>query len=162
MQGCQNSLGNTWHVIFVLHTKLYPFLWVRSATTHDSFAAKSRFTQCSPFHALHKAFLVILYLSSVLWLFISPLSLCPHTGLCNLETDLNTVSTVIVQLSTVPGPDHQSNVLTVCLVFRPRGWKLKLIFCLILQKQKEKEKVVCEINEKHSMEENKYNHSKTW
>lgn len=62
---------------------------------------KSRIIQCSPFHTLLNAFVVIIFVQCTVASAKNPSAATPCFGLCNSETDLNTVSTVIVPLNTV-------------------------------------------------------------
>lgn len=57
--------------------------------------------RAGPLSCAPRCLLSLLYLSSVLWLARRPPSALPARVLRNLETDLNTVSTVIVPLNTV-------------------------------------------------------------
>lgn len=69
-----------------------------SAKENCYWSVKSRIIQYSSFHALLDAFVVIIFVQCTV---ASPSAALPCPGLCNSETDLNTVSTVIVPLNTV-------------------------------------------------------------
>lgn len=93
--------------------------------------AKTIIIQYRPFHALLGAFVVIIFVQCTVASAPTPSAALPCSGLCNSETDLNTVSTVIVPLNTVQclhchsGP--LSNILSQCLLSSESpGWPVQL------------------------------------
>lgn len=92
---------------------------------------KSSIIQYSPFHALLSAFVVIIFVQCTVASAPTPSAALPCLGLCNSETDVNTVSTVIVPLNTVHclhchrGP--LSDILAQCrLSSESPGWPVQL------------------------------------
>lgn len=133
--GCQNNFEMTSIHYLLLNSPstwvVLSFLWVHSGAKSSCntwslcciWPVNSIIIQYSPFHALPDAFVVIIFVQCTVASAPTPSAALPCSGLCNSETDLNTVSTVIVPLNTVQCSLPQRTLERHLSLVSPLLWK---------------------------------------